>query len=127
MAAPATCPVALRARIRRCRFAHPLPSWGWFLVGVAAVLIALYSYRRLEGTRWIRTSLGLIRAAILVLLVLLITGPRLLKPNETEEKDWVIVVADRSASMTVRDAPAGGSERRTREAQLREALEGPWS
>src|SRR3954471_9411594 len=25
MAAPATCPVALRARIRRCRFAHPLP------------------------------------------------------------------------------------------------------
>src|SRR4051812_14580417 len=25
MAAPATCPVALCARIRRCRFAHPLP------------------------------------------------------------------------------------------------------
>jgi hypothetical protein len=105
-------------------FAHPLPGWGWFLVGVGALLIALYSYRRLEGTRWIRTTLGLVRAAILVLLVLLITGPRLLKPNETEEKDWVIVVADRSASMTVRDAPSNGAESRsTRESQLRDALQ----
>jgi hypothetical protein len=105
-------------------FARPLPGWGWFLVGVAAVGMALYSYRRLEGTRWVRAALAVTRAAILVLIVLLIAGPRLLKPNETEEKDWVIVVADRSASMTVRDAQAtpGSVERRTREAELRSAI-----
>lgn len=106
-------------------FAHPLPGWGWFLVGVAALAMAYYSYRRLEGTRWVRAMLGTVRALILMLLVLLITGPRLLKPNETEEKDWVIVVADRSASMTVRDAPGGSSgEARSREAQLRDAIQG---
>jgi hypothetical protein len=107
-------------------YAHPLPGWGWFLVGVAAMAMALYSYRRLEGTRWVRAVLALVRAAILLLIVVLIAGPRLLKPNETEEKDWVVVAADRSASMTVRDAPGSGAgaERGTREAQLRRALEG---
>lgn len=105
-------------------FAHPLPGWGWFLVGVAALAMGLYSYRRLEGTGWVRATLGVVRALTLLLIVVLIAGPRLLKPNETEEKDWVVVAADRSASMTVRDAPGAGAERGTRESQLRRALEG---
>lgn len=108
-------------------FARPLPGWGWFLVAVGAVMMAMYSYRRLEGTRWVRTVLAGVRSAVLILIVVLIAGPRLLKPNETEERDWVIVVADRSASMTVRDAPAtpGAAieERSTRESQLRSALQ----
>src|SRR3954451_24690930 len=37
MAAPATCPVALRARIRRCRFAHPLPSMVMIVGGRTAM------------------------------------------------------------------------------------------
>lgn len=105
-------------------FAHPLPGWLWFMVIIAALAMAFYSYRRLEGRRWVRTSLGLVRGLLLVLLVVLIAGPRLIKPNETEEKDWVIVLADRSASMTVRDAPGiDSTDRRTREAQLRDALD----
>lgn len=110
-------------------FAHPLPGWGWLLVAIGALGLAMYSYRRLEGRRWVRAGLGVLRALILVMLVVLIAGPRLLKPNETEEKDWVIVIADRSASMAVRDSPAGRSgagadARDTREAQLRRALAG---
>jgi transposase len=38
MAAPATCPVALCARIRRCRFAHPLPiHWKGSQKGASAM------------------------------------------------------------------------------------------
>ncbi|MGE3109516.1 MAG: hypothetical protein AB7O77_14355 [Phycisphaerales bacterium] len=105
-------------------FARPLATWGWALAVAGAGALAWWSYRRIEGPRAARAVLGVGRGLVLLLLVLLICGPRLIKPNETQEKDWVIVLADRSASMTIKDAPSGaGAEgRTTREAQLREAL-----
>src|SRR6266704_7159770 len=39
MAAPATCPVALCARIRRCRFAHPLPICSRAVEGRTAMTV----------------------------------------------------------------------------------------
>lgn len=115
-------------------FARPLPTWGWAIVFAAVAALAWWSYRRLEGSRPVRVALSLARLCILLLLVLLITGPRLIKPNESEEKDWVIVLADRSASMTIKDAPpssadpaaprsASSSIRVPRDAQLADALE----
>lgn len=106
-------------------FAHPLPEWGWALVVLAAVGVAWWSYRRLLGPAWWRAVLGGMRALVLILLAVLIAGPRLIKPNETRERDWVIVLVDRSASMGVRDV-AGADARgnlRTRDEQLRAALE----
>ncbi len=109
-------------------FERPIPAWAWALVVLASGAIAWWSYRRLEGPRPARIVLGSLRALLIVLLSLLLAGPRLLKPNETEEKDWVLVLADRSASMTVRDAPgaAGSADgaRATRDAQLASVLEG---
>jgi hypothetical protein len=86
-------------------FARPIPAWGWALVVVGAVTLAAWSYRRLEGSRAGRVSLAIARSLLLIALVVLIAGPRLVKPNETEEKDWVLVLADRSASMGIKDAP----------------------
>lgn len=110
-------------------FERPLPTWGWTLVVLAAAALAWWSYRRLEGPRLVRAGLCAARVLILLLMVLLITGPRLVKPNETQEKDWVIVLADRSASMTIKDAPSSDAStpaspgaRITREKQLRDAL-----
>jgi len=112
-------------------FARPLPAWGWMLVAIAAAALAWWSYRRLEGARIWRGLLCGARVVILLLIALLIAGPRLIKPNETEEKDWVIVLADRSASMGIKDAPSGqtadssdgpDARSRTREEQLKEAL-----
>jgi len=109
-------------------FERPIPAWAWALVVLIAAAFAWRAYRRLEGSVPARAMLGSLRAALLVLLVLLLTGPRLVKPNETEEKDWVIILADRSASMTMKDAPAtaGGASgaRITRDAQLAGALAG---
>lgn len=106
-------------------FERPLPAWGWALVALAAVFFAWRAYRRLEGAGAARFALGTLRAALLVLVAVLIAGPRLVKPSETEERDWLIVLADRSASMTVRDATLpGGGDRVAREAQLAATLAG---
>lgn len=103
---------------------YPLPAWLWALVVLAAVAVAVWSYRRLEGPLAARLGLATIRAGLLVLLAFLAAGPRLVRPNETTESDWVLVLVDRSASMSVADVPdpANPLERQPREQQLRAAL-----
>lgn len=113
-------------------FARPMPLWGWALAAAGAFLLGWMSYTRLEGPRPARVILGTLRALLLLLITVLIAGPRLIKPNEVEEPDWVLVLVDRSASMTIRDlaapdtgaaAPARPGARQSRDEQLRAALE----
>src|SRR5579862_1859760 len=94
-------------------FAMPVPAWAWALIALAAVIFGVLAYRRTEGSFAVRFVLGTLRTLLLLLLAVLLAGPRLIKANETEEKDWVLVLADRSASMTIPDAPTpgGGSAR----------------
>ncbi len=112
---------------------RPLPAWAWVGVGVGALAMALWSYSRMAAPRGWRTSLAIARALLLVLVVLLISGPQLVLRNESVERDWVLVLVDRSASMGVRDvaeAAGAGEGRTTREEQLRRTLEstkGVWS
>lgn len=105
-------------------FERPIPAWAWALVVLGAAAFGVFGYRRMEGAFWARATLGALRAAVLVALAVLICGPRLIKLNEREEKDWVLVLVDRSGSMNVADVAAGNGEGRqgTREAELRGAL-----
>ncbi|HYD02322.1 MAG TPA: vWA domain-containing protein, partial [Phycisphaerales bacterium] len=107
----------------RFEFAHPLEVWHWAVVVGGAVLLGWWSYSRLEGSRWVRTAAGAVRAAVLLMLVVLLCGPRLVEVKENVERDWVLVLIDRSASMGIVDAPGGGASLRTREAQMRAVLE----
>ncbi|MCB9838532.1 MAG: hypothetical protein H6813_04270 [Phycisphaeraceae bacterium] len=108
-------------------FERPLAPWGWAGVAIAAVALALWSYRRLVGPAWVRLALASLRALLLATLVVLIAGPRLVQRDERVEKDWVLVLLDRSASMTIPDAPAEtAGARETRERQLRDAIEQSW-
>ncbi|MFN7020252.1 MAG: hypothetical protein ACK4WH_02850 [Phycisphaerales bacterium] len=105
-------------------FTREIPLWGWAGVVIAAALLGWLGYRRLEGSRAARFGLGSLRALTLIALAVILAGPRLVRPNEIEEPDWVLVLVDRSSSLSVKDAPAaGGSGVVTREQQLREALE----
>lgn len=105
----------------RLGLAHPLAPWIWALIVIGAVGVSAWSYWRLEGRRSARIALAALRAMLLLLIALMLAGPRLVKPNETVEKDWVVVLADRSASMRVADVDTGAS-RITRDAQMRAAL-----
>lgn len=106
-------------------FARPIPAWGWLLALIIAGGLAGWSYWRLAGPAWSRGVLATLRALVLLLILVLIAGPQLIRPNERVEKDWVLVLADRSASMAIADAP-GNAARRTREEQLRAALAEGW-
>ena len=105
-------------------FARPLPSWAWVLIVGGAGLLGWWSYWRLDAPSRARMVLAGVRAAMLILLALVISGPRLVRPNIVVEPDWVIVLVDRSESMGIRDV--GEGTRRTREAQLEGLLESSW-
>lgn len=108
----------------RVIFSRPLPLWGWFLVGVAAFLVGLWSYRRIstgasKSSRLLRGVLTIVRATTLVLLALLIAGPSLRFERTRLERDRLIVLVDRSLSMSIQDGPNGV----TRDAQATAILE----
>jgi hypothetical protein len=105
-------------------FAHAWPLWAWLLIGVACVGVALWSYSRLTGAQRWRWTLAGLRALTLLLLAVLIAGPQLEKQNERVERDWVVMMVDRSGSMGVADVEGiGGAARRaTRDEQLRRVL-----
>ncbi|MDZ4755556.1 MAG: hypothetical protein SGJ11_13800 [Phycisphaerae bacterium] len=107
----------------RIIFERPLPGWGWFFVITAGLLIAWWSYTRLRGvTRW-RVTLGAMRTFLLLFIAVLVAGPALRIAHETVEEDWVLVLADRSRSMSIRDASDASSDgRTTRDEALRGAL-----
>lgn len=102
-------------------WARPLPAWAWGLVVLSAIGMAVWSYARLQGSPVARTLLAALRAMTLVTLAVLLAGPELTRTRERVEPDWVVVLVDRSASMTLRDVatPQGAS---SRDEQLREAL-----
>lgn len=98
-------------------WAYPLPAWAWTLVVLAAASLAIIAYRRLDAPRRARMVCGCLRALAILIVALMISGPRLVKTEESVQRDWVVVLTDRSASMLVRDTPAG-----SRDQQLRNAL-----
>lgn len=103
---------------------HHVAPWVWAPVVVLAILLAGWSYWRLEGPlRWRATLAGL-RALLLILVAVLAAGPSLIRDNQRTERDTVVVLADRSASLTMPDAgPAG-----TRDQQLRSLVsDGTWA
>jgi len=110
----------------RFGFERPLPAWGWITVIGIAVFVAVWSYQRLIGRKRPRILLGVVRAALLALLVVLLCGPQLVQRNESVERDWVLVLADRSASMGIEDAPTNGNATQSRDQQLRDMIQKSW-
>lgn len=100
-------------------WARPLPAFVWATVVVAAGALAVVSYRGLAGHAARRWLFGIARTVLLVALMVLLAGPQLERANERTEQDWVVLLADRSVSMTIGDG-AGGA---TRDDELTVALE----
>jgi len=105
-------------------FARPIPAWGWLVAILLAGALAAYGYWRQDGPRTARRALAILRALALLAILFIISGPQLIRPNERIEKDWVVFLVDRSASMTIPDAPGGSASgvHITREKQLQDAL-----
>lgn len=101
--------------------------WQWAIAALVCALLAVWSYWKLEGPPAAKLALAGVRAVLLLLVALLLCGPKLVRTSETVEKDWVVLLADRSASMTLADAPPERGAPPglvSRDAQLRAAVEG---
>lgn len=112
----------------RLAWERPWPGWVWSLLFMGVALFALWSYSRLIGRRSGRGILAAARWGMLLLMLVLISGPMLELPRESVEQDWVLMLADRSASMTIKDAQENPlqkpeSPRISRDAQLHNALD----
>ncbi|MHC4709034.1 MAG: hypothetical protein ACYTA3_01045 [Planctomycetota bacterium] len=106
---------------------RPWPAWLWAVLVVVAGFLAAWGYSRLGGNRNGRALLAVTRFALVILVLLIISGPMLELPRETVEEDWVLMLVDRSASMTIADVGEdGGSaeDRISRDDQLRDLLGG---
>jgi hypothetical protein len=112
----------------RLGWERPLHAWVWVLIVLAIGLFAAWSYSRMIGGPRKRFALAALRALALLLVAILLCGPTLELPRETIEQDWVLMLVDRSASMTIADASteensASTTERMTREQKLESMLE----
>jgi hypothetical protein len=115
----------------RFDFAVPMQAWHWPLLALGAFGAAVWCYRKSELPTAGRLALMTLRGLLLLLLVVLLLGPRLSRSSEVVESDTVAVLIDRSSSLTVADVPAAAvlsgagpdARRVTRQQQLRTALE----
>lgn len=103
-------------------FALAIPLWGWILIALALAGVAFWSYSRLAGSFAGRVAGAALRTLALLLLVLLLAGPRLVRQRERLERDWVAMLVDRSASMKVADAGEVAGPARSRDQQLTDLL-----
>ena len=104
---------------------YPLPAWAWALIVLGAAGSAWWSYRRLLGPVGARVALAALRSLLILLIAVLLAGPQVVRTDETVQEDVLLVLVDRSASMTVADVPAEVDGRPglvSRDAALREAL-----
>jgi hypothetical protein len=104
-------------------FERPFAPWVWALLVLGAAGLSAWAYTRIVGSPRGRAVLAVARGAAVMLLLLLIASPALRLSRETREPDWVLMLVDRSASLSIPDAPGPqGAPRRTRDDQLRAIL-----
>ena len=87
-----------------------------YLVAAAALVLAAgWTYWRLIAPRTPRLLLAGARTLLLLTLLAMLAGPQLVQRTERVERDWVVVLADRSRSMTLADVDTSrGGPRDTR-------------
>jgi len=106
----------------RLAWEHPWPAWVWLLLLAGAAAFAGWSYTRLAGDGRGRAVLAGVRTFVILLVLIILSGPMLELPRETVEEDWLLVLADRSESMQIADAPPV-DQRTSRDRQLRSIIE----
>ncbi len=104
---------------------HPLALWGWLLVILGAIAVAVLGYRHLVGARSTRIALATTRALLLVLLVALAAGPLLRLAVIETQPDWIAVLVDRSRSMSVEDTRGVDGKPQSRDSVAQSLMNDP--
>src|SRR5438105_12528966 len=79
------------------------------MLGVAALVLVVWVYRRDGRSRPARISLGIMRAALLAFVIALLNRPVLTLGQNRTEPSVLAILVDDSVSMRLRDAGDGNS------------------
>ncbi len=77
--------------------------WNALLIAAALALV-LWIYRREQGGRRWRIAGGILRAALLLLVIALLNNPLIEQPRQRIEPSVLAILVDKSVSMSVKDA-----------------------
>src|SRR3954470_283052 len=96
------------------------PTWPWqhavgagtwnFVLGALALALVIYVYRREGRARSARITLGILRGALLALVIALLNRPVITLGQSRTEPSVLAVLVDDSLSMRIRDAAPEGSK-----------------
>jgi len=106
---------------------HDLAPWVWVLIILAVAGLSYWSYARMLGAAWARFSLATVRTVIILAAVVLLAGPVWVITRERVEPDVLLVMADRSASMTIADHRSDWVADRFSDLVLAADDQKPWS
>ncbi|MEQ9460833.1 MAG: vWA domain-containing protein [Phycisphaeraceae bacterium] len=81
-----------------------VPLWGWLVVALLIAAVVLWAYSRLPGSIPLRITGGVLRGLTMLLIAMLLAGPQAIWSRDRVEPDRVVVLIDRSLSMTLTDA-----------------------
>lgn len=82
-----------------------------FILAAVAILLVIYVYRRDGRSRTVRITLGVIRGALLAVVLMLLNRPVLTLGQSRTEPSVLAVMIDESISMRVRDAGSADDPR----------------
>lgn len=102
---------------------HPFPIWVWLLLSGGCIGIAWWTYRRFDIPIWSRWILGGIRALVLLVILVYLSGPVIERSTEDRITDKVVVLIDRSGSMETTDVVETSGSLVSRNSQLKTILE----
>jgi hypothetical protein len=103
-----------------------VPAWGWLLIVLFLAGAAVLSYRHMLGRRRVRSALVVVRTLTLLVIAILLAQPVLVLPRDKDEESRVLILLDRSESMTFADLNEKGDGPGTvlsRHDQLKRLLE----
>lgn len=98
--------------------------WNVLLV-MAAALLVVHVYRREGSSRAVRVSLGIVRAFLLALVIILLNRPALTLEQIRHEPSVLPILVDDSISMSIKDAAPQGAAPQSRFQAATDLLTGP--
>jgi hypothetical protein len=87
-----------------------VPGWLVFVLCAAACVLVVLGYRGLDAPFRPRVVLASARVLLILMLLLAIAQPQWVSRTELIEPDVVVVLLDRSASMTIADSSVDGRQ-----------------
>ena len=100
----------------------PIPVWAWVIIISTTVALVWWSYRRFDIPTWAAFLLGTLRFTSLCAVLIMLAGPVIETTVRNEVQDRIVVMIDRSRSMSTPDTTDETGGMGSRSSRIRSIL-----